>query len=107
MRIKLDENLPGGLAVALAALGHDADTVEQEGLQGRAHPDVWRAAQHEGRFFITQDLVFSTCAGFDRAATRASFWCVWHGLVAWPCCDGSCRPSRGRTPIHGPAASSC
>ena len=32
MRIKLDENLPGALVSALSALGHQADTVPQEGL---------------------------------------------------------------------------
>jgi predicted nuclease of predicted toxin-antitoxin system len=75
MRIKLDENLPSGLAVALSALGHDADTVEQEGMQGRADPDVWRAAQHEGRFFITQDLDFSDMRRF-RPGTHTGLMLV-------------------------------
>ena len=59
MRIKLDENLPAGLADKLATLGHDVDTVADENLSGRPDPDVWQAAQQEQRFFITQDLDFS------------------------------------------------
>ena len=50
MRIKLDENLPLRLAGMLAALGHDCDTVPDEGLSGAVDPDVWRAAQTADRF---------------------------------------------------------
>jgi predicted nuclease of predicted toxin-antitoxin system len=34
VKIKLDENLPATLAGILARLGHDADTVVDEGLKG-------------------------------------------------------------------------
>jgi hypothetical protein len=34
MRIKLDENMPASLVLALQALGHDVDTVPGEGLAG-------------------------------------------------------------------------
>ncbi len=59
MRVKLDENMPVALGDALAALGHDAETVAAEGLKGASDPVVWRVAQSEGRFFVTQDLHFS------------------------------------------------
>ena len=59
MRIKLDENIPVSLVAALAELGHDVDSVPQEGLTGKADPDVWIGAQKSGRFLITQDLDFS------------------------------------------------
>jgi predicted nuclease of predicted toxin-antitoxin system len=59
VNIKLDENLPAQLARALTALGHDTDTVPQEGLAGQPDPDIWAAAQTAGRFFITQDVDFS------------------------------------------------
>ncbi len=59
MKIKLDENLPIRLAAALKDMGHDADTVEQEGVRGQADPGVWEAAQKDGRFLITQDLFFT------------------------------------------------
>lgn len=64
MRIKLDENLPRRLAQELTRLGHDADTVPEEGLGGRTDQDVWLAAQRSGRFLITQDLDFSDLRRF-------------------------------------------
>jgi predicted nuclease of predicted toxin-antitoxin system len=59
MKIKLDENMPAGLSLTLSQLGHDVDTVPEEGLSGAIDENVWNAAQQEGRFLITQDLDFS------------------------------------------------
>jgi len=64
VRIKLDENLPATLAARLRQLGHDADTVQEEGLCGRDDETVWEAAQREERFLITQDLDFSDMRKF-------------------------------------------
>jgi predicted nuclease of predicted toxin-antitoxin system len=64
MRFTIVENLPQSLAEVLTSLGHAADTVPQEGLAGRADPEVWAAAQESGRFFITQDLDFSDVRRF-------------------------------------------
>jgi predicted nuclease of predicted toxin-antitoxin system len=50
MRIKLDENLPIALVGTLTQLGHDTDSVQEEGLQGASDPDVWAAAQAAERF---------------------------------------------------------
>ena len=58
MRIKLDENMPGQLTTILRKLGHDAETVIDEGMAGCPDRDIWENAQHERRFFITQDLDF-------------------------------------------------
>lgn len=60
MKIKLDENIPSDLKMA-----GDVDTVEQEGLAGRDDATVWRAAQSEGRFLVTQDLDFSDLRRFQ------------------------------------------
>lgn len=65
MRLKLDENLPESLVAALSALGHDVDNVRLEGLVGQSDPNVWQAAQQEGRFLITQDLDFSDVRQFQ------------------------------------------
>jgi predicted nuclease of predicted toxin-antitoxin system len=65
MRIKLDENLPEGLASPLAALGHDVDCVRDEGLAGLDDSEVWSAAQADHRFLITQDLDFSDMRKFQ------------------------------------------
>ncbi len=64
MRIKLDENLPFGLASRLSTLGHDVRTVQDEGLIGRADLEIWEAAQRDGRLLITEDLDFSDTRRF-------------------------------------------
>jgi predicted nuclease of predicted toxin-antitoxin system len=64
MRIKLDENLPSKLAPLLRALGHNADTVPEERLQGHNDPVIWQAAQDAGRLLVTQDLDFSDIRRF-------------------------------------------
>jgi predicted nuclease of predicted toxin-antitoxin system len=40
VRFKLDENLPVELATELRAMGHDTDTVVDEGLCGEADPGI-------------------------------------------------------------------
>jgi len=64
MKIKLDENLPRRLASRLAGMGHDVQTVGEEGIAGRVDPVVWEAAQRETRFLITQDMGFSNAQSF-------------------------------------------
>ena len=59
MKIKLDENLPSRLAARLGFLGHDVETVRDEGMEGYLDETIWEAAQSEGRFLITQDMDFS------------------------------------------------
>lgn len=41
MRIKLDENIPLRFSDILFNLGHQVDTVPQEGLTERDDPEVW------------------------------------------------------------------
>ena len=65
MKIKIDENLPARIADILAQHGHDADTVPQEGLEGRKDHDVWTSAQEQGRFLLTQDLDFSDVRKYE------------------------------------------
>ncbi len=64
MKIKLDENLPERLAAELAVLGHNVDTVRMENLTGQPDDEIWRAAQADGRFLITQDMDFSDSRKF-------------------------------------------
>ena len=59
MKIKLDENLPSQIAPNLRSLGHDVHTTPEEGLSGSNDDRIWKAAQREGRFLVTQDLDFS------------------------------------------------
>jgi len=64
VKVKLDENLPARLARILAQLGHETDTVPQEGLAGRRDDEIWAAAQAAESFLITQDLDFADLRRF-------------------------------------------
>ena len=56
--------MPESLLPALRAAGHDADNVREEGIEGQDDDVVWRAAQSEGRYLVTQDLDFSDIRRF-------------------------------------------
>ncbi|MEZ4269659.1 MAG: DUF5615 family PIN-like protein [Myxococcota bacterium] len=64
MRFKLDENLPASLIPLLEALGHEVDSVRDEGLTGEPDATVFVEAQKAGRALITQDLDFSDIRAF-------------------------------------------
>ena len=64
MKIKLDENMPARLASRLALLGHQVQTVRDEGMEGQLDATIWEVAQGEGRFLITQDMDFSDVRRF-------------------------------------------
>ncbi|MGE3269414.1 MAG: DUF5615 family PIN-like protein [Chloroflexota bacterium] len=55
MKIKLDENLPIELCNDLRALGHDADTVLDEGLAGSPDSTILERVQAERRTLWTMD----------------------------------------------------
>ena len=55
MKFKLDENLPTELAADLRALGHDAETVLDEGLRGAADATLVQVAAAEARILLTLD----------------------------------------------------
>jgi predicted nuclease of predicted toxin-antitoxin system len=64
MKIKIDENLPSRLANLLKNFGHDVHNVHDERLIGHLDSEIWRAAQGESRFLITQDLDFADSRQF-------------------------------------------
>lgn len=55
MKLKLDENLPHGLADELTRRGHDVDTVLDEQLGGRKDPVIVQAATDDSRLLLTLD----------------------------------------------------
>ena len=63
MKFKLDENLPAGLANDLDGLGHQGDTVFEEGLAGATDRIILTAAQTEGRVLLTLDKGIANFAG--------------------------------------------
>jgi predicted nuclease of predicted toxin-antitoxin system len=59
MRFKTDENLPVEVARLFTSHGHDAKTVEEQGLGGTTDPEVAAACGSEGRILVTLDTDFS------------------------------------------------
>jgi predicted nuclease of predicted toxin-antitoxin system len=55
MRFKLDENLPRELADDLRRLGHDSDSIVEEGLSRAKDRTVLQAARTAGRVLLTLD----------------------------------------------------
>jgi predicted nuclease of predicted toxin-antitoxin system len=55
VKFKLDENLPVSSVAILTSVGHDVDTVTQEGLVGAPDRDVVAAATAAGRILISLD----------------------------------------------------
>jgi predicted nuclease of predicted toxin-antitoxin system len=59
MRFKIDENLPDEVAAMLRQGGHDASTVLQQELGGRADADIASICQRERRALLTLDADFA------------------------------------------------
>src|SRR5207244_5150036 len=94
MRFKLDENLPRELADDLRRLGHDPDSIVEEGLSGAKDRTVLQAARTAGRVLLTLDKGIASLlqhpvhehAGVvlfrpDTAGRRAVY-CVFGGLLS-------------------------
>jgi uncharacterized protein with PIN domain len=67
VRFKLDENLPVELGPELRAMGHDTDTVADEGLCGEADSAVVEAASDADRILLTLDKGIADVRGQRRA----------------------------------------
>jgi predicted nuclease of predicted toxin-antitoxin system len=65
MKIKVDEILPAALSPRLPAMGHDIETVTDEGIGGEPDSVLWQATQREARFLATQDLHSSDARRFS------------------------------------------
>ena len=106
MKIKLDENLPERLVAALAALGHDIDTVRAERLNGHADSNVWSATQATKRFLITQDLDFSDVRRYEPGTHVGLLLVRLARPAATTCSSTGSRYSKQRTSKIGADASS-
>jgi predicted nuclease of predicted toxin-antitoxin system len=59
MRFKTDENLPIEVAELITGQGHDALTVEDQGLGGTPDEQIAAVCQSENRILVTLDTDFS------------------------------------------------
>ena len=74
MKFKLDENLPFELVTDLQGMGHDADTVVDEGLGGADDPTVVDAAFASDRILLlTLDKVSRISGAIPFTSTRELF----------------------------------
>src|ERR1035438_145478 len=64
MKFKVDENLPIEVAVALREAGHDAMSVVDQGLGGRADASVAEVCRREGRSLVTLDVDFANVQAY-------------------------------------------
>jgi len=59
VRFKVDEDLPREVAVLLRSVGHEAETVHDEGMSGFADEDIGKKCQDESRALVTLDVGFA------------------------------------------------
>jgi predicted nuclease of predicted toxin-antitoxin system len=59
MLIKVDEDLPEGVAALLRARSYDAASIREQGMGGWKDPEIWTKIQAEQRFLITADKGFA------------------------------------------------
>ena len=60
----------------LSRLGHDVDTVIEEGLTGQRDHEIWETVQQTQRFLITQDLDFSNVRRYLPGVKQAGLLIV-------------------------------
>ena len=68
MRIKLDENLSRHLKADLSGLGHDVETVAEEGLLSQPDTVVATAARRVERMLFTLDVGFADLRKYPPGA---------------------------------------
>jgi len=68
MRFKIDENLHDEVAAMLAAAGHDAHTVYDEGLLGSSDKAIAQHCRTEDRALVTLDLDFADIRTYPPAS---------------------------------------
>jgi predicted nuclease of predicted toxin-antitoxin system len=57
-QVKVDEDLPEGVAELFAAAGYPATTVRAQGWSGLQDAPLWARVQAEGRWLVTADKGF-------------------------------------------------
>jgi len=69
MRIKLDENIDLRLTTLLKEAGHEAVTVQEQGLRGIADRELYELCKAESCILVTLDLDFSSLLYFPPEGT--------------------------------------
>ncbi len=74
MRFKVDENLPIAVAGLLQAAGHDAATVNEEGIGGALDPDPRGPVEAREPRSSRWTLASGTFVSIHRTSTRGSLF---------------------------------
>ncbi len=74
MKFKVDENLPIQCVDQLREGGHDALSVNEQGLSGAADPRIAEVCTAEGRVLVSLDLDFADFAPTRHPRARASLF---------------------------------
>jgi len=69
MKIKLDECVDFRLAIILRQAGHEAVTVQEQGLRGINDKDLYNICVSEGYILVTLDIHFSNVLRFAPEPT--------------------------------------
>ena len=64
MKIKLDENIPEDAATIFTSAGFQVSTVLDQGLGGKADPEVAAACKAESKVLITLDTDFANLSAY-------------------------------------------
>jgi predicted nuclease of predicted toxin-antitoxin system len=65
VKFKIDENLPAEAARLLASWGHQAETVNDEGLCGAPDSELLEVCSRENRVLVTLDLDFGNTRAYS------------------------------------------
>jgi predicted nuclease of predicted toxin-antitoxin system len=84
MNFKVDENLPAELVSDLVALGHDAETVVDEGLSGSADTLLMEHLRREQRVLLTMDKGIADVRAYPPEQMLVSCYSARRRRVAVP-----------------------
>lgn len=70
MRFEVDENLPVPCVGQFRDAGHDASSVQDQGLSGAADPRIIEVWANEGRILVSLDLDFGDLRTYPPSASR-------------------------------------
>ena len=70
MRFLIDAQLPPALARYLVSLGHQADHVNDVGLERVADPAIWKRAAETGAILVSKDEDFALMRIWDPAGPQ-------------------------------------
>ncbi len=79
MKFKIDDNLPVEIAENLGLLGHDAMTVDEQGMAGLEDGPLMVHVENESRVFMAIDKGIANIQVYPPV--RVSLWSAYASIV--------------------------